>query len=161
MECPFCIRHFNETHLQARLTEQYGDQIAFIFKNHLGVNHAGTEVKAFGALCAGKLGGVEAYNGFYSAVLGGSQMSGPMYPVAQLPDLAAELGLDVAAWQACVDSREMSSRFQAETNEAVRLGMSGTPGILIFNRETGAYATVKGAFPLSEFQNQVNMLLQQ
>ncbi len=56
MECPFCIKQYSETKIQASLLAQYGDKVAFAFKNNRGVNHPGTEAKALGALCAKKVG---------------------------------------------------------------------------------------------------------
>jgi protein-disulfide isomerase len=55
MECPFCVRQYAETKLRKSLIDQYGDKVAFAFKNNRGVNHSGTEAKAIGALCAKKL----------------------------------------------------------------------------------------------------------
>ncbi len=56
MECPFCIKQYSDTKIESSLKAQYGDKVAFAFKNHRGVNHTGTEVKALGALCAKKVG---------------------------------------------------------------------------------------------------------
>lgn len=158
MECPYCIRHHNETDLKKSLQEKYGDRVAFVFKNHRGVNHAGTEVKALGALCANKLGGAEAYAKFYSTILNGSTMSS-LYSVGELKNLAVSIGLDADAWQACVDSKELLDQFNAETREAQKYGLSGTPGILLMNVKTGKYDTVEGAYPKQVFMDKVQGLL--
>jgi protein-disulfide isomerase len=34
MECPFCIRQYSDTKLQPSLAAQYGDKVAFVFKNN-------------------------------------------------------------------------------------------------------------------------------
>ncbi len=56
MECPFCIRQYHVTELGKKLAAQYGKDVKFAFKNNRGVNHPGTEAKAIGLLCAGKIG---------------------------------------------------------------------------------------------------------
>lgn len=158
LECPFCIRQNNDNKITDTLHNEYGDKVVTIFKNHRGVDHAGTEVKALSLLCANKVGGEEAYIKFYRAVLEGSTTSS-VYPVAKLPDLAKEIGLDVKAWQSCVDNKDMLTQFAKETNEAIGLNLSGTPGTLIFNRKTGAYTTIAGAYPYAQFKSAVDTLL--
>lgn len=83
MECPFCIKQYHDTKLQPSLSAQYGDKVAFAFKNNRGVNHPGTEAKALGALCAKQVGGDKAYIAFYHAVMDGTTQGNP-YPVAKL-----------------------------------------------------------------------------
>ncbi len=34
MECPFCIRQYSETKLRESLVTQYGDKVAFAYKNN-------------------------------------------------------------------------------------------------------------------------------
>ncbi len=158
LECPFCIVQHNDNQIVKTLKAEYGDKIVSIFKNHRGVDHEGTEVKALGLLCANKLGGAEAYSKFYTAVLSGSTTRS-MYDVAKLPELVKEIGLDVDAWQSCVDSKEFIAQFSKETAEAKSFGLSGTPGTLIFNQKTGKYATVVGAHDYSQFKAAVDSLL--
>jgi hypothetical protein len=73
MECPFCIKQYSDTKIQDSLQAQYGDKVAFAFKNNRGVNHPGTEAKALGALCAKKVGGDKAYTEFYHAIMDGTK----------------------------------------------------------------------------------------
>lgn len=157
LECPFCIMQHNENQISKKIKEEFGDKVAYIFKNHRGVDHRGTEVKALGALCAQKVGGVEAYAKFYSKVFEKSTTSS-YYPVAELPALAKELGLDTKAWQSCVDNKELLSQFEKETAEAQKYGLRGTPGVLIFNKKTGAYTTIIGAQQYENFAKAVNSL---
>ena len=127
-------------------------------KNNRGANHPGTEAKALGALCAKKLGGANAYTKFYTAVFDGSDTAGNVYPVANLPTLAQSLGLNVTAWQSCVDNKDTLAEFTAETAEAQSLGLAGTPGTLLVNRQTGQYVTVEGAYPYDTFTGAINAL---
>ncbi len=69
MECPFCMRQYHDTKLFPTLLSQYGDKVSVAFKNNRGVSHKGTEAKALGALCAGKLGGDASYQKFYKGVM--------------------------------------------------------------------------------------------
>lgn len=158
MECPFCIRQYAETKLRESLVTQYGDKVAFAFKNNRGVNHSGTEAKAIGALCAKKVGGNEAYAKFYHAVMDGTTQSA-VFPVANLGQAAKSAGVNVAKWQACYDAKETTAEFLAETQEANNLGLGGTPGTLILNVKTGKYATVEGAYPFANFVQKIDVLM--
>lgn len=158
MECPFCVRQYAETKLRTSLLAQYGDKVAFAFKNNRGVNHPGTEAKAVGALCAKKVGGSEAYAKFYHTVMDGTTQS-VVYPVVNLGEAAKTSGVDMAQWQACYDAKETAAEFLAETQEANGLGLGGTPGTLILNVKTGKYATVEGAYPLANFIQKIDALM--
>jgi protein-disulfide isomerase len=159
MECPFCIRQYQETKLWPSLQTEYGDKVAFAFKSNRGVNHTGTEPKALAALCAKKVGGDEAYVKFYTAIMDGSNNSGLLYDVAKLPELAKAAWIDEAAWKACYDSKETLAQFTSETSEAQSFNLGGTPGTLILNVKTGEYATVEGAYPFTTFTQKINDLL--
>ena len=158
MECPFCIRQYAETKLRESLVTQYGDKVVFAYKNNKGVNHPGTEAKAIGALCAKKVGGNTAYAKFYHAIMDGTTQSA-VFPVASLPDAAKKAGVDMTKWQTCFDKKETAAEFAAETLEANGLGLGGTPGTLILNVNTGKYATVEGAYPMTSFVEKINSVM--
>lgn len=160
MECPFCLSHVNENQVAKQLKAEFGDKLAFVFKNHFGVEHRGTRKKAYGAICAARLGGVEKYTQFYSGIFAYSGENEGYYPVSKLSDYAKEIGLDVAKWEECIDDESVIAQFEAERQEAIDFGLRGTPGVLLFNNKTGAYTTISGAYPYEHFQAAVKSLLQ-
>lgn len=160
MECPFCVRQYQETKLKESLLTKYESKVAFAFKNNRGVDHEGTEAKALGALCARKIGGDEAYVSFYTTVMDGTTQAGGVYAVADLPKAAEAAGIDVTKWQVCLDTKETIAEFTAETQEANGFGLGGTPGTLILNVKTGKYTTVEGAYPLSSFVEKIDSLME-
>lgn len=159
MECPYCMRQYHDTKLFPTINTQYGDKVVVAFKNNKGVNHKGTEVKALGALCAAKLGGDSAYQKFYKGVMDKSTNEGGVLDVAKLPEIAKAAGVDVAKWQSCVDTKETLARFSAQTAEAQKFGLGGTPGTLVLNTKTGKYATIEGAYPYESFKTKIDELL--
>lgn len=158
MECPFCIRQYHSTKLFPSLLSQYGNKIGIAFKNNRGVNHPGTEAKAIGALCAKKVWGDALYQKFYKGVMDKSTNEGGVMPVSELPALAKSLGLDTTKWQECVDKKDTLSQFSAETQEAQKYGLGGTPGTMLINVKTGKYATVEGAYPYEKFVANIEAL---
>lgn len=154
MECPFCIKQYSDTKLQASLATQYGDKVAFVFKNSRWVNHPGTEAKAIGALCAKRVGWDKAYIAFYHAIMDGTTQSA-VYPVDKLGDIAKNIKIDLEKWNACVSSKATLALFDAEGEEAKKYGMAGTPWTLLLNVKTGKYAIVEWAYPFSEFVQKI------
>lgn len=165
MECPFCAQLYHDTKLHQTLTQEYGDKVAFVYKNNRGVDHEGTEAKALGLLCAEKIGGADAYTKFYTYVMDKTlhrpkDPSGAIFPVSSLPEAAKAAGItDINAWQSCLDKKETLVKFATQTNEAKSFGLSGTPGVVLFNQKTGKYATISGAYPYENFKAAVDSLL--
>lgn len=157
MECPFCIRQYHDTKLGPTLISQYGDKVAFAFKNNRGVNHTGTEAKALAALCAKQVGGDNAYISYYHAIMDGTSQS-QVFSVAKLPEITKTLKLDAKKWQTCVDTKSTLAQFEAESSEARKYNLNGTPGTLLLNVKTGKYATVEGAYPISEFTQKIESI---
>ena len=65
----------------------------------------------------------------------------------------------MAKWQSCLDSKELLPRFNAQTSEAQKYSLGGTPGTLILNVKTGKYATVEGAYPYATFTAKIDELM--
>lgn len=148
-ECPFCIRHYKDGTIEA-VSQQYDGDVNHIVKAVQGVNHTNTESKSLALLCAGKLGGSDAYYGMYDKIVWGST---PEAPVAnsQVATFAQELGLNASEFKTCVDTKELLSVYSANRQEALSFKSGGTPGNLVINNETGEYRLISGAYPVSTF----------
>lgn len=159
LECPFCIRQFKDGTIQ-KAHEKFGDKVNSIFKNFRGVPHENSEAEANALLCAGDLGGASKYIAYYNAIFtrtkGGN---GTGFSKDALLPLAKELKIDGTKFQACVDSKKNIARFDAETAEGQKLGVTGTPGTVVINNKTGEYELIAGAYPVSEFERVINKLL--
>ena len=159
LECPYCIRQNNETQIKKKLLEEYKDKVGVAFKNNRGVNHSGTKAKALATICAYKVGGTKAYADFYEEIFKYSADNGKYYPVEELHKIAEKLGLNKDKWTSCLEDKETLAQFEKETEEAKSFGLGGTPGTLIFNKKTGEYRTISGAYPYTEFKKAVDELM--
>lgn len=75
----------------------------------------------------------------------------------QLSDFAKELGLDVAKFEACLQSGKYKARVDTDTNEAVAAGGQGTPhSIILVN---GEQIPLEGAQPLETVKGLIDSLL--
>lgn len=159
LECPFCIRQYKEGTIQ-KIHDKYNDKVNSIFKNFRGVAHENSETEANATLCAGDIGGTDAYVSYYNAIFtrtnGGN---GTGFSRDALLPLAKELKIDGNKFQACLDSKKNIARFDSETAEGSKLGVQGTPGNIIINNKTGEYILIAGAYPVSEFERVIDKLL--
>ena len=70
--------------------------------------------------------------------------------LAQLKKYAADLRLDTARFDRCLDSGEHAAKVQSGLREATQLGLSSTPSIFINGR------LVMGAQPFEAFQSVID-----
>jgi predicted DsbA family dithiol-disulfide isomerase len=80
----------------------------------------------------------------------------------QLPGYAGRLGLDTAAFAACLDSGKYASAIQQNLGDGAAAGVRGTPSFVIGRtRPDGSVEglLVSGARPLSEFRQEIDRLL--
>lgn len=156
-ECPFCIRQSKDKIL-SQLREKYDGKVQTAHKAFRAVPHEGAEPKAIALICAARQGGAAAYNAYFDAIMDRSTQSTVM-PVDELLPLAKEQKLDVKAFTACYDSKETVAEYDANTAEGQKYGVSGTPGTLVIDTETGKYQLVSGAYPIATFTAAVDALL--
>ncbi len=156
-ECPFCIRQSKDGILKTLLSK-YEGKIAYAHKPFQAVPHEGAEPKSLAALCVGKISGAEAYTAYFDAIMDRSTQTSVM-PVDQLLPLAKELKVDTAKFSACFDAKETKSVYDAYTAEGRKYGVSGTPGTLLLDTETGKYELIAGAYPIDSFTQAVDGLL--
>ncbi len=156
-ECPFCIRQSKDGILKTLLSK-YEGKIAYAHKPFQAVPHEGAEPKSLAALCVGKIAGSETYTAYFDAIMDRSTQTSVM-PVDQLLPLAKELKVDTAKFSACFDAKETKSVYDAYTAEGRKYGVSGTPGTLLIDTETGKYELIAGAYPIDSFTQAVDGLL--
>ena len=76
-----------------------------------------------------------------------------------LISIATGLGVDEAALKTCADEGRYTQAVNDAMSQASSLfGVSGTPGNVIIDRETGNYRLVSGAYPVDEFVSAINEL---
>jgi protein-disulfide isomerase len=127
-------------------------QVRYVFRNFpLNSIHPQAAKAAEAAECAGELG---MYWEMHDAIFESQERwSGDANAVATFKALAAEIGLDSAAFDACLDSGRWAERVNSDLNEALARGFQSTPSFLIND------VPLVGAQPFSEFQVLVDYFL--
>jgi protein-disulfide isomerase len=156
-QCPFCLRHFEQTMPQI---QQYIDdgQVRYIFKDFpLTQIHPQAYKVHEAAHCAREQGGDtsywEAHDLFFvNQSLWAGATIGPHVDV--IKGLATQLrGLDQAAFESCLDSDRYAETVQANLDEGIALGVRGTPSFFVNGR------FINGAQPFSVFQQVIDQAL--
>jgi protein-disulfide isomerase len=122
-QCPYC--HQMEPVVQS-IREQYGDKIRLVFKNFPLPNHQYAEKAGEAALCAGQQGQYWPYHDRLFASTGPNDLE-----VSGLKKTAADLKLDTARFDTCLDSGAEAATVAKTLAEGKAIGIGGTPSFTI------------------------------
>lgn len=74
-------------------------------------------------------------------------------------DIADELGIKSKDMEKCIDSGKYTEVVQKQTAEWRSLfGVSGTPGNVIIDNESGEFVLIPGAYPMEKFEEEIENL---
>ncbi len=162
-ECPFCKR-FHPT--MKRLMDEYGEdgKVAWVYRHFpLDASHSKARKEAQASECANELGGNEAFWA-YTDRLYEVTPSNNRLDLAQLPRIAQEIGLDRAAFEACLegDSRggKYAAHIEADLQDATASGGTGTPYSLVI-APNGKTFPINGAQPYAAVKLIIDLALKE
>lgn len=159
-ECPFCLRHVQQT--MPRIEAEYVDtgRIQYVFRDFpIEQTHPDAIRAHEAARCA------DAQGAFWT--LHRRLFSPPgTHSVPQLTQLAADAGLDRAPFEACLSAGTSLPDIRQLVAEAVNLGARGTPAFFVGVREPGTTQVrllqrIEGAQPYEAFAQVIDRVLEQ
>jgi len=128
-QCSFCVR-FHDTMKQ--VVEEYPTQVKWVYRHFPLDPYA--RVVAEASECAAEQGKFWEYaDGLY---VNQSKIA-PSF----LGELATELGLDGAQFNECVDGGKYADKVEADYQEGIAAGVTGTPGSFINGEPLGGAAS--------------------
>jgi len=150
IECPFC-KQFHVTMQQ--IMDQYGadGKVAWVFRHFpLAQLHPNAPKLAEASECVAELGGNTAFWSFLDEIFAIAPIN-ELFPMDQLTATAAKVGIDSAAFDACLASGRHQDTVESQFNEAIASGGQGTPHNIIMVKSgervalpgAQSYATVK------------------
>jgi len=143
-ECPYCQRWYDTVWL--RLRQEYADQVRLVYRDLPLPNHPNAVPSAEAANCAGEQG---KYWEYHDLLFGGELGLSP----SAYQEYASQVGLDLDAFQTCVDERRYSAEVEADLADATQLGVSSTPTFFING------IPLVGAQPYEVFQQVIELEL--
>ena len=161
-ECPFCKRHYDQTHLQ--LVKNYIDtgKVKLVFRDlPLSFHDPMATTEAIAANCAREQGGDGAYWKFHDTMFEKTTSNGNGLTKDQLNQFATDQGLNAANFKTCVDSEKFKDEVSKDLADASTAGATGTPSFVI--GKSGSEVSGKlivGAQPYAAFQSEIDALLQ-
>ncbi len=135
-QCPYCLR---VTPTVNQVLKAYGDQIHFVYRHYPLPNHPNARPAAEAAVCAADQGKFWPY---HDRLFEDPSKLGP----SELKRDAADLGLDTAKFDACVDSHKFKTTVDADLQTGLEAGVDGTPAFFINGR------MISGAQPFDVFK---------
>ncbi len=140
-QCPYCEVWYKQVYQQ--LLASYPNQIRFVYRDLPLSMHPEAVPAAEAANCAGEQNAYWKYHdALFSQKYGLSRTAYDQY--------ATDLGLDLKAFAACLDSHRYQGEIQADASDAARVGISGTPSFVVNGR------ILIGALPFSEFKTVID-----
>lgn len=151
-ECPFCKR-FHPT-LQQALRE-YDGKVRWVYRHFpLDALHSKARKEAEATECAGAQGKFWEYTDRIFEVT----PSNDGLEATQLPQIAKDVGLDVAAFETCLQSGVMAGRVQEDLDDAAKAGGQGTPHTVILGPK-GETIPFSGAQPYANLKKLIEGLV--
>jgi protein-disulfide isomerase len=153
-ECPYCVSLHPTL---KKLRDDYKDKIAFVYRHFpLTQIHPHAHDESKGIICAGQLGGAKAYYEYMDALYGyKSNNQTTQLPATGKEDIAANIGLDKAAFLSCMKKEDVGIAVDASINDGVQAGVQGTPTTFVLTKTRKGYevvAALDGARPYEYMQ---------
>lgn len=124
-QCPYC-KAFHK--ILANVLKEYEGEVLFVYKHLPLPIHPQAENAALAAECANAQGKFTEYADYLFAK---QDDWGRSRDTKRFKDYAWYLRLDGKAFSACLDSRTYANKIEADTEEAARFSIGGTPGTFI------------------------------
>lgn len=141
-QCPYCARGFATVQ---ELLKEYGSDIYFVYK-HLPLSFHPMAMPAAKRFEAIALQSAEKAYRFHDEVFTNQQRLG-QDGEKFLDEAARKAGADIARMKKDMESSQVASRIEADTQEAQKFGISGTPGFIVNG------VSIRGAYPVSAFKD--------
>lgn len=159
-DCPFCARHYRD--VMPILQEKYIDtgKIKFVMReNPIATLHKDATNAAKAAVCAGDQG---KYWEMHDMLFENQKK----LQLDNLKSFAGTIGLDLGAFDECLESNEAERRVRRDIASASKLGMRGTPGFVVGltdvkdPNKANMKVYIKGAQSINNFQASIDDLLE-
>jgi len=154
-ECPFCQRFHPVTQ---ELLKTYGDKIRLVYRHFPLAFHANAQKEAEASECIAELGGNDAFWKYVDTIFERTTANGTGFALDKLGPLAAELGINQAEFQTCLDSNKYEKLVKDQIADGTTGGVSGTPSTFIINPK-GETQLIVGAQPTEALKTAIDSSL--
>ncbi|MDP3771137.1 MAG: DsbA family protein [bacterium] len=154
-ECPFCKR-FHPTMQQA--VREYPEKVAWVYRHFpLRQLHSKAAKEAEATECANELGGNDKFWAYLDKLFEVTPANDGLDP-AQLPQIAADVGLDRAKFATCLSSGRYAQHVSDDEQDGVAAGARGTPYSILLGPK-GEKLPISGALPFDAVKQMIDGVL--
>ncbi len=150
-ECPFCKRHFDQTH--AQLKENYIDKgkVKLVFRDlPLPFHDPLATTEAIAANCAREQSNDAMYFKYHDELFKKTTSNGNGLKKEDLYTIATNLGLNADNLKACVEAEKYKEEVSKDLADASAVGANGTPTFFISKSDASGNITAGRINPQSQ-----------
>lgn len=156
LECPFCKKFHPDAQ---KILEQYSGNLSWVYRHFpLDVIHSKARKEAEAAECAAQQGGNDAFWKYIDKLFEVTPANNGL-DAAELPKIAALVGLDGSKLQSCIDSGKMAQKVEAQYQSGVKIGVAGTPSSVLLDTKTGKAEMIPGAYPYDQLKSKIDAMI--
>ncbi|MDD3302488.1 MAG: thioredoxin domain-containing protein [Candidatus Gracilibacteria bacterium] len=154
LECPFCAKLHNSD-VPSSIESTYGDKVNKYFNSFPLEFHQNAMDGARIVECLGEQKGSDAYYSLIEKAYK-DEKSAKDYLIAE----AIKLGANKETLEKCVTDGKFDTKIKQQLKDGSEIfGITGTPGSILINNETGEYELISGAYPFESFKVAIDKLL--
>ena len=153
-ECPFCKR-FHTT--MQEVYNEYGKtgKVAWVYRHFpLDQLHSKARKEAEATECAAELGGNDKFWEYLDRLMEITPANNGLDP-AELPKIAAYVGLNTAKFNECLSSGKYAQKIEQHVQNAQATGGQGTPWSIVVGKNGKKYP-LSGAQPISAIKQLID-----
>jgi len=150
-ECPYCAS-FHPTAMEA--VDEYGGKVAWVYRHFpLDSIHPKARPAANASECIAELGGNDAFWAYADEVFGNQSTA-----LSDHSATAVKVGVNKAAFDTCFSQKRYEDVVEADYQEGLTAGVTGTPGNFIVNSK-GEVWKLPGAVPYATLKATIDEAL--
>lgn len=155
LECPFCKRFHDTMH---QVVVAYQGKVAWVYRHFpLDQLHPKARKEAEASECAAELGGNDKFWAYADRLMEVTPSNNGLDP-AELPKIAAYVGLDKTKFSDCLASGKYATAIQTSIDDAVAAGAQGTPYSVVITKN-GKKSVIPGALPVEQVKGIIDAAL--
>ncbi|MGI5898194.1 MAG: DsbA family protein [Candidatus Dojkabacteria bacterium] len=155
--CSYCQRHEDQTLPEIKKNYVDTGKVIYVFKEWpRGDNGSLTYEIAEGGMCVYDQKGSEVFAEYHKEAFNITNIAG-------IKTLATKLGVDVKAFEKCMEDGKFVDDLDSDRTEGKKVGVSGTPGFVVGKLDAEGNVTgelIPGAYPYSTFQSAIDKYLE-
>ncbi len=126
-QCPYCRRG---SEMIPQIISDYGDKVKVVYKQMPLANHNWAKAASVASICSYKQGNDKFWS-FHDTLFSKQREIKLETSEQQFRDIAKEVGLDMASYNKCLNSKDVADKVQADIKEAELIGVNSTPTFVI------------------------------